>query len=171
MLITELVFLSDNLVNPANQRNLQLPLEFLSFAFCEAHMYKQINSKNTFLVKKGTYWGNQVVYGGLFLLRDFHFYIRTLDALHACSKSMLGRNHDLDLQHRILCPVTPILFHDVEQFKSLRYREKEQINAYVYVGNLKHPKIQQRVVKSRRIVQGINDHYIHLIREVFQHDR
>lgn len=134
-------------------------------------MYKQWNAKDTFIIQdEKQRWGNNIVYGGLFLLRDFHFYIRNLDALHTCSLSLLGRNHDLDMEHRKLLPVIPISFDDVEEFVSLRYKENESILANVYVGNPKHPKIQQRVVKSRRISQGINDHYIHLIREVFHED-
>lgn len=148
-----------------------MPLEFITFAYMEGKMYRFAHSKGTFVVQDAKQrWGNDVVYGALFLVNDFHFYIRTLDAYQGCSLSMLGKNHSNDLQHRVHVPITPITFSTRDEFLSLRYKEKESIEALAYVGNLKHPKITQRVysdVRPYRIIQGIDKpHFVPLLREV-----
>lgn len=118
-------------------------------------------------------YGSNVVYGALFLLGNFEFYIRQLDAFHACSLSSLGVNHKLDMHHRVVSNVTQISFNTVEEFERLMYVEKEVFPCHMYLGNPKHPKIKQRLNKhhSNRILDGVHkEPFKQLIREVMQND-
>lgn len=111
-----------------------------------------------------------MVYGALFVLNDFHFHIRSLDAYYSCSLSTLLRNHTYDLHHREVVQATPITFSSQEEFCSLRYKEKQNIRAYAYLGNPTHPNIIKRTsshISGSRITDGLDKtHYKELLREV-----
>lgn len=173
MLIAELIFLANQLQDPSFQREMRIPLEFVAFAFTEGQLYTHHRNTDTFVMprKDGRQrWGNDVVYGGLFLLNDFMFYSRLLDAYHVCSLSTLLKNHNLDVHHRVKREVTPIHFADLDSFSRLKYVEVEPLNVTMYVGNQNHPKINQRLYKQgnpHRIVNGVDaEHYKQLYREV-----
>jgi hypothetical protein len=168
---TNLIFLTNELQDPRRHRELRVPLEFIRFGFVEGRLYHHYQNKGTFVVQNAKQrWGNDVVYGGLFLLHDFHYYIRTLDAYQGCSLSALMRNHSADLHHRHTLSITPITFSTMEEFCTLRYEEAEPILAHCYVGNLTQPKLTHQVHKRRmetRIVQGVDvPSYTELLREV-----
>jgi hypothetical protein len=170
-MLIELIFLSNELMSPHKARELHVPLEFIGFAFIQGKLYHHSRKKGTFVVqnhKQG--WGNDVVYGGLFLLNDFHFHIRALDAYQGCSLSSLTRNHTYDLHHRITVNATPIYFRTKEEFSSLRYREGEDVRVHAYVGNQIHPNITKKLSSQHtgtRIKEGIDKlNFIGLLEEV-----
>lgn len=134
----------------------------------EGKLYRHFRKKGTFVVPNHKHvWGNDVVYGALFVLNDFHYYIRTLDAYQGCSLSSLMRNHTYDIHHRIKTDITPITFSSVEDFCTLRYNEKQPIRAYAYVGNPNHPKLKHQLQSRSRILDGLDkEHYKELLREV-----
>lgn len=173
MSIDRLLFLSNELCSPSWQREMRLPLEFITFAHIKGKMYKHFRNNGSFVLESKKKWGNDVVYGGIFLLKDFDFYIRILDAYQLCSLSSLYRNHKLDIHHRITTEATPISFSTVDEFERLMYKEREAIRVQTYVGNPNHPKIKQRLNKtvSYRIYDGIDKkHFRELIREVLGYD-
>lgn len=164
------MFFANELSNPNWQREMNLPLEFITFAYIEGKMYKHYRNDSTFILPNLSRWGNNVVYGGLFLLKDSTFYSRILDAYQVCSLSTLHKNHDLDIHHRVSVEATPISFTTLDDFARLKYTERDPIQAQTYLGNLKHPKINQRLYKtniSYRIIDGLDKtHFKQLIREV-----
>ncbi len=103
---------------------------------------------------------NSVVYGALFLCKDFDFYARILDSYHLCSLSTLLRNHPYDELHRTNVPVRPIYFNTLDELQYLKYIEgTDNIAAQTYIANIDHPKIKQRMNtanNSHRITSGIN---------------
>lgn len=160
----KLIFLSNELQNPLIQKEMHLPLEFITFGITEGRMYKHFRNESNFIIPVDALkrWGNEVIYGGLFLCKDFDFYARILDAYHVCSMSTLLRNHDLDIHHRVEVDVRPIYFKTLDELKRLKYREGESVQATTYMGNLKHHKISRRLDKtvSYRIIDGIDkDNY------------
>jgi hypothetical protein len=167
VMLISIIFISNELLDPRKCEDLHLPLEFLSFGFTEGKLYKHYRNDGTFLAQYGKDWGNNVVYGALFALKDPDFYLRLLDSYHQCSRSVLGRNHSKDVHHRINKKVTPISFATIEDFIHLKYREREEWDAEMYVGNLTHPKLNQRLTKtvSYRITSGVDLNFIKRFRE------
>jgi len=155
---TNLLFLSNELLSPSRHRELNIPFEFISYAILEAKMYKYFRSERTFNTRVTRDWGNSMVYGALFLLRDFDFYIRLIDAYHTCSLTTLRRNHIKDMQHRVKERVTPIYFNSIAILAQLKYSEGETVHAHAYVANPNHPTIYQRTTThdSYRIIDGID---------------
>lgn len=159
------------MVNPQLQRELGIPLEFVTFAHIEGKMFHHFKKDNSFVLQDvSNPWGNKVVYGAIFHLRDSEFYLRLLDAYNGCSLSSLRRNHDLDIEHRVTTKATPITFASIDHLERLMYTERSPVDVQVYVGNVKHPKINQRLNKrnSYRIISGVDTNYKQLIREVLQ---
>lgn len=157
--MNQLIFIANELQDPAN--DLKLPLKFISFGIVPGKFYTQIGGKSKFIAPPDVNrnWGNKVVYGSLFVCKDFFFYSRMLDAYHACSLSSLLRNHPLDLQHRKEEFITPIRFDNLDKLSRLIYEEKEPISANVYFGNLDNPAVLKRIKSNNpnyRIVDGID---------------
>lgn len=125
-------------------------------------MYSTYGLKNTFIstLDDITLIRNYVVYGALFLCKDFDFYSRILDAYHLCSLSTLLRNHQCDELHRVEAQITPIYFNTLDELQRLMYRESEDsILAQTYTANIKNPKIKHRMktnFNSHRITSGID---------------
>ncbi len=112
-------------------------------------------------------WGNNVIYGAIYSLRDAPFYIRILDAYQLCSLATLKRNHINDMHHRIQVGAVPISFDSIDELERVKYKEREGVVVQTYVGNPNHPKINQRLNKtnSYRVIDGMDDHIKQFIRE------
>ena len=158
--MNNLLFLTNELINPDLQREMKLPLTFIQFGIAEGKMYKHFGNRSTFICKDSNKrWGNNVVYGGIFLCNDFDFYSRILDAYHLCSMSTMLRNHNQDLHHRVEIDVTPIYFKTLDELARIKYKEGKGILALTYKGNTKHPKIIKRLINERsfRVIDGIDE--------------
>ena len=156
----KLIFLHNELMSTEVQRQMGIPMQFVSFAIAEGKMYKHYHNPSNFIIglKETKQWGNKAVYGAIFLCKDFEFYSAILDAFHACSMSTLTTNHARDFHHRSEVNVIPISFDSLEDLSRLKYREKEAIKAQIYKGNVEHPKISCRLNNhnSFRIIDGID---------------
>lgn len=168
---TNLIFIANELLEPELLRQMNLPLEFISFAITDGKFYPHFKNNGWFYIPLGrdTNWGNSKVYGAIYLVRDYFFYIGILDAYHACSKSNLTYNHIRDIHHRVDTLVTPITFNSLSELSSLKYKEKTDLTVVSYIGNIKHPKINRRFSTSEnyRKVNGIYEEgFKNLFREV-----
>jgi hypothetical protein len=158
-----LIFLYNELLNPLIYHDMmRLPLDFICFGIIDGKMYTHFRNKSVFVLPYNHLgkWGNTKIYGAVFTMRDFSFYIDLLDAYHISSKSRLKRNHSLDLHHRKTVDVTPIHFSSLDDLSRLKYRESEiTLKAETYLGNSTHPKIKDRYnnkIISRRVIDGID---------------
>lgn len=158
--MTNLIFLYNELMNPEVHNMLRLPLEFITFGIVDAKMYSGWNNEGNYVVPltSNKKWGNDKVYGGIFLCKDIQFYIDILDAYHACSLNKLKVNHSMDTNHRYSIEVTPIYFKNLDDLSRLKYKEANKIQASIYFGNTNHPKITQKIhnTNSYRLVDGID---------------
>lgn len=167
--------MTNELMNPQIQRQLKLPLTFISYAICTANMYRHFRNESTFIIQPvKRSWGNSVVYGGVFLLSDEPYYIRILDAYHLCSLSTLYRNHPKDVSHRGRSLVVPIHFSSLEELSRLQYTESNGLEVQTFFGNPEHPRISERLNKtnSYRISDGIDSkNFMRLYEEVHHANR
>ncbi len=159
--MNNLIFLTNNLQNPHIQKDLRIPLDFVCFGILKAKMYKYFGNNDTFItITDKSNQENNVVYGGIFLCKDFDFYSRILDSFYLCSLSVLLRNHANDICHRVKVEVTPIYFNTLNELARLQYQESEEtIQVETYIANLSHPKIKKRITdykNSYRIMDGID---------------
>lgn len=155
------MFISSELMNPEKQRLMKLPLNFISFAIVEGKMFKNHGGKGSFTVglDKVSCRNGTVTYGAIFALSDFNFYISVIDAYMNCSKSRLLRNHSMDMNHRKLLPVKPIVFTSLQHLSRLMYNENKPINVHVYMGNIDNAKVNRRINEKKttyKVKDGID---------------
>jgi hypothetical protein len=167
--MTNLLFLSDELLSPAMRKELRIPMQFVSYAYMEGKLYRHFRSDSTFAMKNAKRaWGNNSIYGAIFLLKEPAFYLRLLDSYYICSLSALNKNHANDVHHRTTAYATPIHFDSLSDLGRLIYRESDSLQVQCYFGNPHHPKIRRRLNKphSYRNIDGINKvHFIALHKE------
>lgn len=171
-----LLFLTNEIMNPVRQCELCIPLTFINFGIIKGKMYTHYRSNSTFVITNvEKSYGNEVVYGGLFLCKDFDYYSRILDAYHVCSMSTLFYNHIKDIHHREKVQVTTIKFNSLTDLAILKYQEITQVEAETYVGNLNHPNILKRILCTNhtyRIADGIDvNNFKELHREVINEEK
>jgi hypothetical protein len=146
---------------------MKLPLHFVCFGITEGKMFKHDKNTTFILPSHNKLWGNKVVYGALFICKEFEFYANIIDAYNQCSLATLRTNHSKDLNHRININVIPIFFNNLDELARLKYREGNHITAQGYLANTENPKVIRKLAKSRRIVDGIDkDNFKQLYREV-----
>jgi hypothetical protein len=158
--MSKLLFLYNEIINPSLIREMKLPLRFVTFAYTEGKLYSHFRQNSTFILPTGNTkaWGNRLVYGAVFMLDDFEFYVRTLDSYHACSLSAIRTNHQNDIMHRLRVPCVPISFNNLDDLGRLKYSERQQHECFTYFGNPNHRKIRQRLVPnpSYRLIDGVD---------------
>ena len=156
--MSKLLFLYNNILSPQLQHELKIPLHFISFAYIPGKLYTHFRSSDVFAVTSSDFWGNRLVYGGIFTLDDFDFHIRSLDGYHVCSQSTLLRNHKFDLHHRSITSATPIKFQSLDSFSRLKYSEGEIVDVQCYLGNQQNKKIANKLNASNscRILDGVH---------------
>lgn len=157
--MNSLIFLSNNLQSYDLQKVHNLKLTFVCHALARGKMYRYY--KDTVIVQNETLeYKNKVIYGSVYNLDYPYATIDILDALHDCTRQIIGRNHDRDLQHRIDGNVIPIVCDSYENLLDLKYEELNELNVLMYIGNPKHPKIAKKIHDMHninRIMCGFND--------------
>ena len=143
------------MLDPEYRKKLKLPAEFVCFAHTKGKLYR--DKSGTFLTDVLVGNGNDVVYGALYSLYDDYFHIRTLDSMRNCSLSSMGRNSVYDRQHRVRKVITLIKFDTLDEFSRLRYREIEDFEVEMYVGNTNHPEIKHRIERTQKFNFRIKD--------------
>lgn len=162
------VFLYNELLDEDYQKQLKLPLEFICFGYIEGAVMYDIKGKyyaieENVLTKTKKY---NKVYGALYILHNSEHFLRILDASMVCSKSYLGKNHDLDISHRVKLIARPIHFKSIEEFLKLKYNEGEGLEVISYFANPKHNVIKTNVLNTvrNRVVYGLDiNNFINLV--------
>ena len=163
----KLIFLADKLQDPKMIKRLRLPAHFIQPAILkDAKMFKSFSSGNYEDVFIATdlpenLHRNKVVYGSIFLCKYWEVYRNVLDAHYNCSMATLHRNHDRDLNHRIEGKVTAIDFDTLDDLVHLNYMETQDVAVVMYLANLNHPRIIQKLSNAGHSHQRIKSN-IHL---------
>lgn len=156
----KLIFLATSILSKKKQLELRLPLVFINYALIEGKLYKYKSFPHLNVpLGYNKNRDNRVIYGALYLCKDFDFYSKQLDAFFSCSLSALGSNHRFDLSHRVESDVTLIEFETLDQLSRLMYEEKATIKAEIYTCNTNHPKIKRYISDTRnrtRVKSGVD---------------
>lgn len=168
-----LIFLYDKLINKVYREKLLLPIHFVTYGFINAKLYEyyDMNEYRVIAVENDNVvrtWGNDKVFGGIFLLDYFNVKIRELDAFYACSKSRLNKNNKNDLMHRKVTEVTPIAFETLEDLAVMKYVQRDSVLINAYLGNPNHKWINHRIKANKyRVIDGID---IENFKELFKQE-
>lgn len=135
------------------QDKYSIPLEFISFGMLNAKAYwvasymknymkKETHTERRFVIPSNTI---EVVYGGIFLLKDAEFHEKKLNAYYHNSRSFGGNTLRTDLYDYAECAVKPIKFMSLNDLKTYKYDVGEEIMCGVYVGNMSNKRVRYNV--------------------------
>lgn len=142
--MNSLVFLTNNLQSPSTRRKYLLQAEPIGIGILHAKMYNQRG--DTFCAETSNKaFGNSVVYGTLYHIKNFEHFKLALDAYHDCSLSLIGREHVLDLQKRVERDIILINPRDTDSLLNLDYMEKTTVKSHVYLANTTHQTISKKI--------------------------
>ena len=137
--MNKLIFISDKLMLNEVQKKYGISLIFVSYGYINGFMLKK--GKNYKPYKKDVLPrvnNNDRIYVVLAILERAEVFIRILDGIMGCSKSSLGENHVMDLNHRFKVRATPISFESIDDFLKMKYKSKEEIICDAYYCNPKN---------------------------------
>lgn len=94
---------------------------------------------------------NRRVLGAIYTFTDASMQniLDIVDNYKCCSLSRINVKHPLDLTYRTLLQVYPIIFDNIHELANFRYKYLEPEQCWVYLGNVKHDKIQYCVKKNQ----------------------
>ena len=145
----KIIFLYDKFINPKFINKRKLPLTFISFGFIKGKLYSSSTAMrrySVFATDEGKRkYGNNKVYGALFVLDRAEHFLRILEGLYACSYLRLNKNHKLDIMHRKVVQFTPIIFPSLDDLSKGKYTELKEVKCIAFYGNILHPHIAHRI--------------------------
>lgn len=106
------------------------------------------------------------VYGALYILHNSEHFLRVLDASMTCSKGFIGKNHKLDIFHRVKEKAVPIHFKSVEEFLKMKYNEGEGLEIITYFANPNNELIKSGITNTvrNREISGLDiNNFINLL--------
>lgn len=164
----QVVFLYNEWLDEKKQRLAKLPLEFICFAYIDNTVMYEIEGKYVAVRKDEIVKTNKYskVYGALYVLHNSEHSLRTLDAVMMCSKAFIGSNHKYDMTHREQMKIIPIHFKSIEEFLLMRYNEKDELDALVYLANPINIVIRANVlsaVRNREVCGFDINNFINLV--------
>lgn len=167
-----LIFMYDHLMTKEYREKLNLPLEFITFAFIEGKMYEYFehNKHIKIALEKDAIVrnrGNDKIFGAIFALPFYKANIRVLDGIYACSRDRLKYNNPNDIMHRKDVMATPIHFNSIDELSRMLYTRREPIKVQAFYGNPEHNWIKHRVLMQRyRVVDGVDhDSFLDIYKE------
>lgn len=86
-----------------------------------------------------------VVYGAIITIEATHNMFNALDSFEGCSMFLSGTNMAYDLYHREKHVATPISYGSMEDFLKMNFTNHDPEEVWMYIGNLKQPKIEHIV--------------------------
>lgn len=151
-----IIFLYDELMTKEYQEIIRLPLTFLSLGLFRGKLYFFNDSKRIrkFIIPKDN--STSVVFGGLFLLKDYEDYKLHLHSFYNSSSALLDKPHKED--NFIFSPlnITPIKAPSYGDLLRSNIEYLPEMPCEGFIGNVQNEKIQ-RSIKKRYYKMGVMD--------------
>lgn len=163
----KLLFIYDKLMTADEQSLINVPLRLVSFAQMQARMYQVNDTKKKRLLafpKPGV--STKVVYGGLFLLRDFEFHQHKLHSYYYSCTPFTGIEAVEDMFVMKDVTVRPIRFQNLASLAASNYEVGECVSCAAFVGNARNKKIQNSLKKKYWTAKNIDKgSFIKMVKE------
>lgn len=143
------LFLYDKLMTASEQEKIQLPAKFIACGQMNGKMRwvitRRISNKNAykntrriFVIPKDTV---KVVYGGIFLIREWELQRQKVHAYYHNSIPNCGYTLREDLYDFADVSVRPIKFSSLKDLKTGRYKIGDELICGVFIGNLSNGRM------------------------------
>lgn len=138
-----IIFLYDELMTNEYQEIMRLPLTFLSLGLVHGKLYFFNDSKRTrkFIIPKDN--STSIVFGGLFVLKDYEDYKLHLHSFYNSSSALLDKS--LKEDNFIFSPlkIYPIKATSYDDLLKSNIEYLEAISCEGFIGNIENEKIKK----------------------------
>lgn len=165
----KLIFIYDNLMTKGEQALTEIPLEFISCGQIPARMrwVNDTKKRRLFIVPNKSY-ATRVVYGGIFLLKEYEHHAHKLHSYYHNSMPFAEKTLVEDLYELTVLPVRPIRTTSLLGLSKGKYEVGEPVECNVFIANQKNKRIQNSLKK--RYYEHRNIHvpsFLQMIKENF----
>lgn len=153
----KLIFLYDDLMVKEQQEIMRLPLKFISLGLINAKLYfcNDGKKKRKFIIPNYKE-ASSVVFGGLFLLKDYQEYKLHIHSFYSSTSAMLDAPHKEDLYVISPCVITPIKAISYDSLLRSDIEYLDRLPCETFIGNQNNEKIQHCMSK-RHYRMGVMD--------------
>lgn len=151
----ELFFIYDKLLTKQERDKIHLDLQFISLAQMQGKMYWYTDSKKKwiFAVPQDT---SKVIYGGLFLMKDYDLHKHRIHAYYNNSIGSSGKTFIENTYDLSNVQVRPIKISSLSDLLTGRYKVGDGVDCKCFVGNLQNNRMnfnskRQRYYGTQRI--------------------
>ena len=151
-----IVFLYDELMTKEYQEIMRLPLTFISLGLIHGKLYFFNDSKKyrKFIIPKDN--SSAIVFGGLFVIKDYEDYKLHLHSFYNSSSALLDKPHKED--NFIFSPLNiyPIKATSYDDLLKSKIEYLDKISCEGFIGNIENEKIK-RSITHRYYKLGVMD--------------
>lgn len=148
--MSKLLFLYDKLMTKAEQKKLGVEIQFICYGVVSAKLYffNDDKKKRLFIdpVKGGS---TELVYGGIFEVKEYSIYEHKLHSYYNSSVPFTGFSFQEDMFIPETIRVKPIIFSSLKEIEKCTYQRLQDIECFVFVGNLQNKKIRWSVKRGK----------------------
>lgn len=165
--MNKLIFVYDKLMTKTEQANANLSLEFISFAQINSKLYWLTDGKRKRLLLMPTKGlTTNLVYGGIFLLKDYENNRHKLHSYYNNSIPYTSMTMIEDLYDFVDVQVTPIKFSSLKCIEVNNYTKGELVECSSFIGNLSNRIVKYNTKRSYYKSKGVDkEHFITLVKE------
>jgi len=146
--LDKLLFIYDDLMTGEEQAMTKIPLVFLSFGQMQGRMrFINDTKKRRYFVTPNYGRSTKVVFGGIFLLKDYEFYEHKLHSYYNNSLPYAGKTMKEDLYDFAVVKARQISMTSLKNLADGRYEVGNVIECFTFVGNQENSRIQHSMSK------------------------
>jgi len=146
--VDKLLFIYDNLMTVDEQVLAEIPLEFLSLGQMQGRLrwFNDTKKRRLFAVPNNGY-STKVIYGGIFLLKEYEHFMHKLHSYYHNSFPYTNRTIREDMY--VLTPVSvrPLKISSLSGLAKGEYEVGEAIMCETFIGNTMNPQIKNSMKK------------------------
>ena len=168
-----LFFIYDKLMTKDEQKVSNIEMEFISFGLINAKMSRvttRYDPSNKIILKRifaTPINGIHVVFGGIFLLKNYERDVYKIHTYYDNSMMFLGNTMKEDLYDFVEIAVTPIKFNSIDDIKTCNYKIGNDVMCGTFIGNQANERISYNIKqKLYRMPAMDKESYIQLIKEI-----
>lgn len=146
----KLIFIYDKLMTAKEQAITSLDLKFVTYGQIKGKLYfLNDDKKRRHFALPHKRNSTKLVYGGIFILKNYEEQQFKLHAYYNNSEVFTGSTYIEDLFTLETIMVTPIKFNSLSDIETGKYEKREGIECECFIGNLPNKKIQNSVRRGR----------------------
>ena len=145
----KLIFLYDHLMVKSEQEMVRLDMQFLAPGICKGNMLHYSDRVKQYMALNPK--GNKMVYGGIFLIKEYEIHRDKLTAYYNSQTGLYGLTTAQSFYDFRVLKVRPIKFNRMSDLEKCTYEVGDYIDCITPVVNTGNPLIRKYVKGQERL--------------------